>query len=165
MHRKEKGTSLNSFRFLLRIVWWQDDVYHTVIMLYLTQYDRENQTHGPVIFLTPIFFFKIYFGYLRTLGIDLSWTPIPPKGGPGGPQNPPNPPKEPKWQDTPRPPSIPFSGFSTPSPHAWPKQGYKTVFGDISSKKAQNRVVKFGAFSFFLKSQKWAEKSQKCACH
>ena len=87
----------------------------------LTQYDRENQTHGPVIFLTPIFFFKINFGYLRTLGIDLSWTPIPPKGGLGGPQNPPNPPKEPKWQDTPRPPLHTVFGFFNSQPSCMTK--------------------------------------------
>ena len=82
----------------------------------LTQYDRENQTHAPVIFRTPIFFLKFYFGHLRTLGIDLSWTPIPPKGGPGGPQNPQNPPKEPKWQDTPRPPLHTVFGFFNSQP-------------------------------------------------
>ena len=104
-------------KYSLALLEWARDHFQEA----LTQYDRENQTHGPVIFLTPIFFFKIYFGHLRTLGIDLSWTPIPPKGGPGGPQNPPNPPKEPKWQDTPRPPLHTVFGFFNSQPSCMTK--------------------------------------------
>ena len=61
-----------------------------ILQTSLTQYDRENQTHGPVIFLTPIFFFKIYFGHLRTLPIEtkrklpfVGKLPIDAKGIPG----------------------------------------------------------------------------------